>query len=203
MIKTMGDFLKTTIIGGLFVLLPVLLFVMLLDEAIGMLVGLATPLADLFPEGTFDNLRFPLLAAVTLITGTSFLLGLVMRASPGKRVLSWIEQNTLGRLPAYNMVRTLTAALLQTDATVFKPAMLVAEDGTRQPAYLVEDHGDGHCTVLVPWAPTPFAGSVKVVPRDMLQLLEVSLADFTRALSHLGVGLHEMLDQGGKPRSLG
>jgi uncharacterized membrane protein len=178
--KSIGDFLKTTIIGGLFVLLPILLFTMLLDEAIGMLVGLATPLADLFPQETFEKVRFPALAAVTLIAGVSFLFGLVLRASPGKRLLSWIEQNTLGRLPAYTMVRTLTAALLQTsDATAFKPAMLVSEDGTREPAYLVEDHGNGNCTVLLPWAPTPFAGSLKVVPGEMIELLDANLADFT------------------------
>ena len=196
--KIIGDFLKTTIIGGLFVLLPILLFATLLDEAMGMLVGLATPLADLFPRGVFEKVRFPVLAAVTLIAGVSFLLGLVLRASPGKRLLAWIEQNTLGRLPAYNMVRTLTAALLQTGAEAFKPAMLVSEDGTREPAYLVEDHGDGNLTVLLPWAPTPFAGSLKVVPREMIELLDTNLADFTRVLSHLGVGLRDLLNQSGR-----
>ena len=196
--RTISNFLKTTIMGGLLVVLPVLLFAMLADEAIGMLVVLATPLADLFPQGTFDKIRFPVLAAVLLIAAVSFLLGLVLRASPGQRLLSWTERNTLGRLPAYNMLRALSTALLQTDATTFKPAMLVSQDGTREPAYLVEEHGDGNCTVLLPWAPTPFAGSLKVVPRAMIELLDTNLADFTQVLSHLGVGLRDVLERSGR-----
>lgn len=38
---------------------------------------------------------------------------------------------------------------------------------------------------------------------ERLESLHVKLADFAGALSRLGVGLREMLDQGGNSRSLG
>ena len=52
--KRIFDFLKATAQGGLFVLLPLLLLFLLLAEVMELLVGIATPIADLFPQGTFD-----------------------------------------------------------------------------------------------------------------------------------------------------
>ena len=65
--KQIGEFLKTTAVGGLFVVLPVLLLYLLLGEILGLVIGLATPIADLFPKGTFDNLTAPFPVAVILI----------------------------------------------------------------------------------------------------------------------------------------
>ena len=74
--KQIIDLLKTTVIGGLFVLLPVLLLYMLLAEALQLVVALATPIADLFPQGIFAQAEAPVLIALILIVGASFLFGL-------------------------------------------------------------------------------------------------------------------------------
>ena len=49
--KNITEFIKTSLIGGLFVLLPLILFYLLLAEMLELVVMLATPIADLFPEG--------------------------------------------------------------------------------------------------------------------------------------------------------
>jgi len=46
--KRFTEFLKTTIMGGLFVLLPLLLLYLLLAEALPLVIVLATPIAVLF-----------------------------------------------------------------------------------------------------------------------------------------------------------
>ena len=45
--KTIIEFLKTCLVGGLFVLLPLLLFYLLFSELMDIIVALATPIADL------------------------------------------------------------------------------------------------------------------------------------------------------------
>ena len=57
---------------------------------------------------------------------------------------------------------------------------------------MVEDSSDGNVTVLVPWAPTPFAGSVKIVNRERIEMLDVNLGEFTKVLSHWGVGVCDL-----------
>ena len=74
------DFLKTTALGGLFVLLPVLLLYLLVSEALDLIVALATPIADLFPKGTFDRINEPVILGLILILVVSFLIGLALRS---------------------------------------------------------------------------------------------------------------------------
>jgi hypothetical protein len=58
--------------GGIFVLLPGLLLYLLLSEALDLIVTLVSPIADLFPEGTFDKVEFPVMVGLILILAVSF-----------------------------------------------------------------------------------------------------------------------------------
>ena len=44
--KQLAEFLKTILVGGLFVLLPLILFYLLLAELLQLVVVLATPIAE-------------------------------------------------------------------------------------------------------------------------------------------------------------
>jgi uncharacterized membrane protein len=193
------DFLKTTALGGLFVLLPLLLLYLLLSELLDLVVALATPIADQFPQGTFDQVRFPVLWALILIVGMSFLLGLGLRSEKGRRLGSWIERTLLGRLPLYEAVKNLSGGLIGSKSeAAFQSAVLHSADGEREIVYMIEDHDDGHVTVLVPWAPASFAGSVKILPKERIEVLDASLGDTSRVLGHWGVGTHDLLEKGFK-----
>jgi len=191
--RTFKEFLKTTISGGLFVLLPIMLFVLMLGEILELVVGLATPIADLFPKGTFDQAKFPVLIALVLIVGVSFLIGVAMHSSSGRRFGIWIERNTFGRLPLYNALKRILTGFIKTDGqAAFKPALLKSSDGDDF-AYVVEDIGDGKSAILLPWAPTPFAGTVKIVERARVELLDTDLGELTKVLSLWGAGAGELI----------
>lgn len=186
--------LTTTIVTGLVVLMPVLLFGLLLGEIIQLVIGLATPIADLFPGGTFDELEFPLPVAVLLILAASMILGLLARAEVGRRVGRWLERNTFGRFPLYAAVKAVAAGLVEIgDGSGIKPVLLLSGEGQREFAYLIEEHGDGQATILVPWAPTALAGSVKIVSIDQIERIDARFSDVTRVLSHWGLGAGELL----------
>ena len=192
--RQIGEFLKTTALGGLFVVLPVLLLYLLLGEILDLVVGLATPIADLFPRGTFDNLTAPFPIAVALIVGVSFVFGLALRVEVGRRLGNWIDRNVLGRLPIYTALKSLTKAFGEAgEGGAFRPALLGSSDGVRELIYVVEDHGDGQLTILVPWAPTAFSGFVKIVARDQVEMLDTNLGEASRVLSHWGVGACDLL----------
>ena len=196
--KQLGEFLKTTLLGGLLVLLPVLLLYLLLAEMLPLIIALATPIADLFPKGTFDRINFPVLIALILLVGASFVIGLALRSAAGRRMGGWIEQNALGRFPAYSALKGLTKGFVGAEeGEAFRPALLSSQDGERELAYVIEDHGDGQLTLLLPWSPTAFAGSVKIVNQDRIELLDSNLGEFTKVLGHWGVGVRDLLGKGG------
>lgn len=195
--------LKTSALGGLFVLLPLLLFYLLLSEALQAIVALATPIADLFPKGWFDKVEAPVVVALILILAASFVFGVMLQSAILTRLGRRIEKSVLGKLPMYSAIRRLTRGLAGAENTdKFRPALLVSAGNQREIVYVIEDHGNGQMTILVPWAPTPFAGSVKIVDSSQIELLEVQLSDVTRVLSLWGVGMSELLGNDDAPLRL-
>jgi len=192
--KQLLEFLKTTAMGGLFVLLPVLLLYLLLSEALDLVVAVATPIADLFPEGTFEKVEFPVIIGLILILGISFLIGLGLRLEKGRSLGRWIERTVFDRLPGYNALKSLTTGFAEAGKKgAFKAAVMTSSDGERELVYVIEDHTDGQVTVLVPWAPTAFAGSVKIVDRKRIEILDANLGDASHVLSQWGVGVRDLL----------
>ena len=205
--RSILEFLKTSLLGGLFVLLPLILFYLLFSEILELVVVLATPIADLFPKGTFDEVQAPVVIAVILIVGASFVFGLALRSMLLRRLGLWIEDRMLGRLPLYNAVKGLSRGLVGAkEDTAFRPAVLNSPDGQREIIYVIEDHGDGNLTVLVPWAPASFSGQVKIMASDRIEMLDATLDEVSRALSFWGVGTRHLLDRvisGGADKSNG
>jgi uncharacterized membrane protein len=192
--KQLLEFLKTTAMGGLFILLPLLLFYLLLSELLQVVVALATPIADLFPKETFDQVKMPVVIGIILIVGASFLFGLALRFTSLRRLGLWIERTLMDRLPLYNAVKRLGRGLVGTqEDSAIRSAIYSSSSGEKEIVYLIEDHGDGQMTILFPWAPTSFAGSVKIVSADRIEILEASLGDASRVIAHWGVGARKLL----------
>ena len=190
------NFFKSTLLGGLFVLLPLMLLWIGLKEIGGLLVEMATPIADLFPPGVFDNLTAPGVIALLLIVGTSFVLGLAARAAWLRSIGRNIEKSVLNKVPMYRMLKIISSSLIGSDTGDVNPALLTDGAGGGEPCYVIEKHKDGRATVLIPWSPASFAGSIKVVQQSDLEYLACSLDEFSRSLSQIGVGVEECLTQG-------
>jgi uncharacterized membrane protein len=192
--RQLFDFLKTSLIGGLFILLPLVLFYLLLSELLEVVVALATPIADLFPKGTFDQVKMPVVIGVILIIGASFLFGLALRSASLRRLGLWIERTLLDRLPLYNAVKRMGRGLVGAqEDSAFRSAIYSSSSGEKEIVYVIEEHGDGQMTVLFPWAPASFAGSVKIVSADRIEILKTSFGDASRVIAHWGVGARELL----------
>ena len=192
--KTIAEFLKTCLVGGLFVLLPLLLFYLLFSEVMGLIVALATPIADLFPKGTFDKLSNPIIVAILLLVGSSFLFGLALRSNQMRRFGSFLERSTLMHLPLYNAVKRLSKGLVGAEHDgAFRSALLDAGDGLTELVYIIEEHSDGNLTILVPLAPVGFAGSVKVVSAERITRLSASVGDASKVVAHWGVGMSDIM----------
>ena len=189
----MFKFLKSALVNGLVILLPVVLVFLAIKELLDMLVGIATPIADLFPAGSFDHVKETEIIAVLLIAGMAILLGVVSKLKAGRALGRGIEKYTLNKVPMYRMLKSLVAAFLDVEEKSFKPALMENGSGDLEPVYIIEDRGRPRVVVLVPWAPTAFAGSVKLVQRDRLHPLDVTLDEFSLSLTHLGNGMSELL----------
>jgi hypothetical protein len=93
----------------------------------------------------------------------------------------------------YRMLKIMSGALLDSDTSEVVPALVKDGAGGGDPCYVIEKHKDGRATVLLPWSPASFAGSIKVVHQSALETVPCSLDEFSRSISQVGVGIEDCL----------
>ena len=190
----MLKFLKSAIVNGLVILIPLVLLFLAIKELLSLMIGFATPIADLFPRGTFDHVRETEILALALILGTALILGSLSKLKAGRAIGRGIEKYSLNKVPMYRMLKSFVGAFLNLEnEDSFKPAFVQNSTGDMDPCYVIEDRGRPRVVVLIPWAPTAFAGSIKLVPRETIHYVPVTLDEFSLALTHLGIGLSDLL----------
>jgi len=195
--KGVFQFLKATIAGGFFVVLPVVLVSMVVAETVGMLVDVATVVSEFLVGEGIEFLSDPQVVAVLILIAVCFLTGVAMQTRIGSAFGRFIERLVLDPLPGYRVMKTLTQSIGGFDtSSAFTPAIMDAGDGTRAPVLAVEEHRNGDVTVLIPMAPTPTVGPIRVVSGDRVHRVDVSLTEFMDCYFNFGSGTKELMAGG-------
>lgn len=194
--RNMFKFLKTVLFRGLVVLIPLVLVYLTLRELVEVMIAVATPIADIIPTDWIHRDDPEKLIALFLILLAALVLGLLWTARSTRHAVEWLESRSLNHIPMYKMMKSLVGAMLDLDdEDSFKPACWKHEDGSLEPVFVIGEHGKDMFVVMQPWTPTPFAGSVRVVPRNQVEMVAVSLDEYSLALTHFGLGLSEALQK--------
>jgi uncharacterized membrane protein len=182
--RTIAEFAKTTLIGGLLIVLPLYLCLLLLAKAAMGLLGLLNPITAQIPA----SVQFRQLLAIVLIAAGCFIAGLIVRTGPGLYAKNAFERTILEKLPGYRLLRGLTGRFAGgVDDPTFAPALVEIEDAL-VPALIVEELDDGSYTVLVPSVPTPMAGAIYILPRERVHPVDVPFTKAIGVFSKWGAG---------------
>ena len=181
--------MKATLLGGLLVVLPVWLAVLLLLKAVKGLLMVLGPIARLLPQSfVHENL-----AALVIFLAVCFVIGMLMRTRLIRRLGRWLEQHLFEPIPGYTLLRGLTRQLAgKTGEQSFQPALVEIEDAL-VPAFIVERHASGQFTVFVSSSPTPMAGAIYILPPERVHPVAVPLAKAMQCVTKWGVGAGELL----------
>ena len=186
--KAIKEFLKTTIVGGIVFLVPLILLILVLRHAMTFAGKIAGPIAALFPEHKVAGVAVATIIAALVLLLLSFLAGLFARTSIGHDLARWLEESLLGNLPQYRMVKTMAEGLAQVeDSQNLRPA-LVSIEGGWQLGYLLEEVHAGWVAVFLPQSPTPMSGNVMYMPAERVRLLDMPIGEAMLLVKRLGVG---------------
>lgn len=192
--KIILDFMKTCLLGGFIVILPLLLSWLLIDELIGGLTIIATPIAALIPGVIVNFDKNPTLLAIILLIISSLLCGLILQSDFIRNIFKKLEQATIAKFAIYKSVKSLSRGILGgTDEQAYATGLFCQADGTYQLVYLIEIKGE-LTTILIPQAPTGFSGFVKIVPSNMIKPLSCSIGDVSGMLANWGDGAHNLAE---------
>ncbi len=186
-------YLRTTLIGGVLVALPIFLLVNLFLWLLGWLNNALRPLSR-FYINMFDLAPWlgDTLAILTALAGC-FALGVMMAMPAGHRAFTWLEAHTLQRLPGYNPIKEIVGYLGRDDKNPFSQPVLVSiAENTRMVGFLTDEDGE-HCTVFVPTGPNPTTGLVMHLRRHQLEVLPASSTEAMKTILACGAGAQQIL----------
>ena len=187
--KYAREFITSTVVGGLFIAVPVYLAVLLLLKGMKTVGGLVRPVAVLVP----DWLPAEGLLSLGLVLALCFLIGVAVRTRSGRALRERMEIVFFERLPGYGLLRSLTQRLAgDGEEHTWKPALAEIEDAL-VPAFIIEELDDGRFTIFVPSVPTPLAGAVYVIRRDRVHILEIPFTQAIKSISRWGSGSKDLV----------
>lgn len=182
------EFSKTTIIGGLLVILPVTLIALLLMKAITIVQKVLEPIMSLLPE----EVILPKVIALFIVVGLCFLTGLILRTQIGRQTYQAGER-LLDRIPGYTLLHSLSRQIAgEGEGITFAPALVEIEEAL-VPAFLVEEHEEGSYTVFISAIPTPTVGSLYILPRERVHPINIPFGKVIKCVTSWGVGSGELL----------
>lgn len=97
--RTLAEFARTTLIGGLLIILPIYVAILLLAKTIKGMLALLAPVTAQIPTGV----EFRQIVAIILLIAVCFVVGLVVRTGPGLKAKNVFEQVVLEKLPGYTL----------------------------------------------------------------------------------------------------
>ncbi|HSN48322.1 MAG TPA: DUF502 domain-containing protein [Flavobacterium sp.] len=184
--KIIFRFIANTLTGGILIMIPLFLIIVLFGKANTYLLTISEPIAKRLPD-IFLGFDGSKLLAIFLLILICFLCGLAFQSRFIKRWVEKIEVNVLCHMPGYSLLKSVIADAVGAKVENNMTSVLVKEGDGWIIGFLVEENED-LCTVYLPGAPKPSLGRIKIVPTASIQKLGVRMNVVAQSIKNFGKG---------------
>jgi len=187
--KKSKSVLKTNVIYGLLVLVPTAIIFLLLEKVVEILEKMAVA----FNLESTLSFVIAVLLGLLLLFFLCFIIGAFVRTRIGSLSLERLERKVLNQIPGYEIISNVLKGFAE-KRTAYPAAMIqLYGQGTAVLGFIMEENDNGSLTVFVPSAPTLTVGSLHLVDRERVTILEAGSMDVTNCISQWGVGSQKIL----------
>lgn len=186
------NFVKTTVLGGVVFLVPVVIIVLVLAQAVDLMLVVAEPMADVIPIDSVAGVALANVIAAAILVILCFLAGLLARTAPAKKLVDSMESAVLQGIPGYSLIKGFTSALSPEKTAHMKP-VLVSRGHTSRIGLEVERVGDEHVAVYFPSSPNAWSGIVEIVTAGQVKPLDTPITSVFAHAEGLGRGTGDIL----------
>jgi uncharacterized membrane protein len=187
-------FLKSTIIGGLVVLVPVVVLGALVVWVVQTALKALAPVFEWLPDKSIAGVSLTASAAVLGLVGGCFFAGLFAQMAIIRRISECAERYALF-VPGYALMKNVGANLIGIEGKHPARTVLVRFEGWWQIGFQMDTLADGRQVVFIPGAPRALVGTLHIIAAERVQVLAISVSAALDSLSRLGVGLREAWPQ--------
>ena len=176
--KRLQAFFTLTLLGGLTVVLPVAILVILFQWLFRLVTTFIQPMTDwLISRAEMREIVADGLV-VLIILASCFAIGLLIKTGVGRWLHRWLDL-TLARIaPGYKTIREIVSQFLGGDSQesllngqVCRARVFGLDSPASTTAIVTATHPDGSYSVFVPTAPIPTSGMVYHLPEACVELL--------------------------------
>lgn len=191
------QFVNTTLLGGLTVVLPFTLLIVVIRFLFNLILSLITPIKNLLPFS--DGVKGWLIdiSALGGIILIFFLIGLVVRTSLGKELWNYFEKKFLLHLPFYSILRDTVQQFFGQGKVPFSKvvAVDVFNTGTKMIGFISAEtnEGGGMYSVFVPTGPNPTNGFIFLMEKEQVTFLDIKSEEAMRMIIGVGTGSEKLL----------
>ncbi len=188
-------FVKTTILGGVVVMLPIVIMVFVVKWLFGYITRTIEP----FTGVVITQMRIPEIVAdlivIALILFACFIVGMIVKTKAGTWIIEGLEGTVLKKAPGYSTIKETVVQILGREHSPFSTVALVQLFGsnTMVSAFVTDSHPDGSHTVFVPTGPNPTSGMIYHVEGKYVHKVNVPVEDTMRSIISCGAGSTKLI----------
>jgi len=197
-------FLKTSLLGGVVVILPVVILVSLFVWFFRVVSGLIAPLTHLLIQDTRFNEFVAQILVMAVILAACFFVGVLVRTRLGDFFYRFVETRILKLAPGYTMIKETVIQLFgnRKDSPFSSVALAqVFGNETLMTGFITDTHADGSCTVFVPTGPNPTSGLIFHLPGRFVHPVDIPVQEAMRSIISCGAGSARLLRDYGSRRT--
>jgi uncharacterized membrane protein len=199
MLQRTKIFFRTTLLGGVIVILPTIILVFAFKWLFGMVSDAIRPMTNLVVEyltlpDQYERLIAMLIVISVIILGC-FAVGLFVRTKLGRWVYESFEKSLLSKTPGYTMVKETVNQFIGKKQSPFSSVALVQifQNETKVTAFVTDKHDDGTVTVFVPTGPNPTSGFIYHLNEQYVHPVSVPVEDAMRSVISCGAGSGQLI----------
>jgi uncharacterized membrane protein len=189
-------FLKTSLLGGVVVILPVAILASVMLWLFHFVTGLIAPLTRLLIKDSQLNGFAADVIVIILIVTACFFVGVLVRTRLGGFLYRVLENRILKLAPGYSMIKETVLQLFGNRESSPFSSVAVARifgNDTRVTAFITDRHADGSYTLFVPTGPNPTSGQIFHVDGKYVQPVDVPVQEAMRSIISCGAGSARLL----------
>jgi uncharacterized membrane protein len=183
-------FLKSTIVGGMVVLVPVTVLGAVIAWVIPMFLKIVVPVFDWLPDKSAGGVSLAVVVALISAVGGCFVVGLIAETALVRRLGTGADKLALF-VPGYALMKHVGADVVGIERKNPVKTVLARFEASWQVGFLMETFADGRHLIFVPGVPRALIGTLHILEPNRVQVLTMSVSSALDTLSRLGVGLGE------------
>lgn len=186
-VKKSFGFLKTTAIGGLIFLLPLIVIGILVGQIAPIVLAVAKVLSVYIPTDNPAGIALLFTLSIAIVLLMCFAAGMIARWSIGQRLSNFMEKNLIILFPRYAIYREQLKGSIGGEHN--KPELipvLVRFDDVTRIAFEAERTEGSLVSIFLPGSPDPWTGNVIFMAPDRVERLDIPFSEALGICERMG-----------------